>query len=90
MILGVLSVCMPLFICFYGLSIPLGLILGIVAWLTSASERKKAAQGLIRVGLADLGYILGIIGTVINAILLVVVMAFVLLVISAAASGNLK
>ncbi len=88
MIFGVLSVCMPLFICFYGLSIPLGLIFGIAAWIMSSTERKKAAQGIVRTGLADVGYILGIIGTVLNGILLLMIGGFIIFVIVSASRAN--
>ncbi|MFO0941711.1 MAG: hypothetical protein U0930_13225 [Pirellulales bacterium] len=90
MIFGVISVVMPLFICFYGLSIPLGLVFGMAAWIVSSNDRKKVAQGIIRTGLADVGYTLGIIGTIINGLLLLLIAAFVIFVIVAAANGNMN
>lgn len=81
---------MPLLVCFtYGIASLLGLVMGIVAWVASAGERRKAAQGLVRRGIADVGYVLGIIGTIINAILILFFAAIIIFVAIAAANGGL-
>lgn len=72
LILGILSVVFALMSCgCYGLISPVGLILGIIAWTSSSRERTKIAQGLARPsGIVESGYILGIIGTIVSAIIM--------------------
>lgn len=72
LILGILSVVVALMSCgCYGLISPVGLVLGIIAWVSSSRERTKIAQGLARPsGIVESGYILGIIGTILSAIIM--------------------
>jgi hypothetical protein len=72
LILGILSVVVALMSCgCYGLISPVGLVLGIIAWASSSRERTKIAQGLARPsGIVESGYILGIIGTILSAIIM--------------------
>lgn len=72
LILGILSIVVALMSCgCYGLISPVGLVLGIIAWGSASRERTKIAQGLVRPsGIVQSGYILGIIGTILSAIIM--------------------
>lgn len=55
----------------YGVISPVGLTLGIIAWVSASRERTKIAQGIVRPsGIVESGYILGIIGTILSAIIM--------------------
>lgn len=87
LILGILSIVLALMSCgCYGLISPVGLVLGIIAWTSASRERTKIAQGLARPSsIVESGYILGIIGTILSAILMLLFAVLIIgLVIHAA------
>jgi hypothetical protein len=57
--------------------LPFGTVLGVSAWLISKSEKRKIEAGLMPPsGIVDAGYILGIVGTSINVLIILLGIAY--------------
>lgn len=72
MILGIIATSVSLLSCAcYGILSPVGLVCGIIAWVSASREKQRIAAGQAPPnGLNSAGYILGIIGTIVSLLVM--------------------